>query len=138
MVTDFPPDQRAPNSLSICSFSLIPFAIPSRLARPIAKYLYVHSGFRACQAIPEYRFTADGKPFGFQPDTSLDTPAGQRIQFAILKRNPVRAASRRRSVRVKTAISKKLLRQAQQLIPGGGNSPLRGVRAAGGGPRVLR
>src|SRR4030067_508180 len=91
MVTDAPPDQRTPNSLSICSILLIPFAIPSlvhRLARPIAKCLYVHSGFRACQAIPEYRFTADGKPFGFQADTSLDTPVGQRIQFAILKEIP--------------------------------------------------
>src|SRR4030065_2771235 len=103
MVTDSPPDQRTPNSLSICSFSLTPFAIPSRLARPIAKCLYVHSGFRACQAITEYRFTVDEKPFGFQADTSLDTPAGQRIQFAIRKRNPVRAASRRRGVRMKTA-----------------------------------
>src|SRR4030067_1001815 len=27
MVTDTPPDQRTPNSLSICSFSLIPSAI---------------------------------------------------------------------------------------------------------------
>src|SRR4030042_3417298 len=88
MVTAPPPDQRTPNSLSICSFSLIPFAIPSRLARPIAKCLYVHSGFRACQVIPEYRFTVNEKQFGFQADTSLDTPAGQRIQFAILKEIP--------------------------------------------------
>src|SRR3989304_2940288 len=49
-------------------------------------------------------------------------------------RNPVRAASRKRSVRMKTAASKKLFRQAKKLIPGGVNSPVRAVRSVGGTP----
>jgi len=35
---------------------------------------------------------------------------------------------------MKTAISKKLFRQAQQLIPGGVNSPVRAFRSVGGTP----
>src|SRR3990170_7296434 len=43
MVTDAPPDQRAPNSLSICSILLTPFAIPSPAAphgRSLKVYMY--------------------------------------------------------------------------------------------------
>src|SRR3990170_3517583 len=137
MVTDSPPDQRTPNSLSICSFSLIPYATPSAWCtvshgRSPNVNMYTPASGRV-KPYPNIVLRWMENRLVFRRILPL-TPRPGSGYNSPSSRNPVRAASRRRSVRMKTAASKKLFRQAQRLIPGGVNSPVRAFRSVGWTP----